>query len=72
MIPAHWSCLVPFLVVIAHLAALSAAQYDPLKDFCRRFGHQSAIVDNRLYIDGGFVNWKPFSAASQNYSSKHH
>ncbi|KAK3374540.1 hypothetical protein B0H63DRAFT_548764 [Podospora didyma] len=44
-------------------------QYDPLKDFCRRFGHQSAVVDNRLYIDGGFVNWKPFAASSQNYSN---
>ncbi|KAK4163993.1 hypothetical protein QBC43DRAFT_300683 [Cladorrhinum sp. PSN259] len=51
------------------LFGLSVAQYDPIKDFCRRFGHQSAVVDNRLYIDGGLVNWKPFSASSQNYSN---
>ncbi|KAK3380538.1 hypothetical protein B0T24DRAFT_519653 [Lasiosphaeria ovina] len=52
-----------------HLLALSAAQYDPVKDFCRRFGHQSAVVDNKLYIDGGFVNWKPFTESSQNYTN---
>ncbi|KAK4224471.1 hypothetical protein QBC38DRAFT_16208 [Podospora fimiseda] len=48
---------------------LSVAQYDPIRDFCRRFGHQSAVVDNRLYIDGGLVNWKPFTASSQNYTN---
>lgn len=50
--------------------AFSAAQYDPLRDFCRRWGHQTAVVDDRLYIDGGFVNWKPFSASSENYTSQ--
>ncbi|KAK0703926.1 hypothetical protein B0T26DRAFT_744582 [Lasiosphaeria miniovina] len=52
-----------------HLLALSAAQYDPVKDFCRRFGHQSAVVDNKLYVDGGSVNWKPFTESSQNYTN---
>ncbi|KAK0719058.1 hypothetical protein B0T21DRAFT_351819 [Apiosordaria backusii] len=44
-------------------------RYDPIKDFCRRFGHQSAVVDNRLYIDGGLVNWKPFTSLSPNYTN---
>jgi hypothetical protein len=50
--------------------ALSVAQYDPIRDFCRRFGHQSAVVDNKLYIDGGFVDWKPLTATSQSYTSQ--
>ncbi|KAH6672320.1 hypothetical protein B0J14DRAFT_618002 [Halenospora varia] len=31
---------------------------DPVKNFCRRFGHQSTIVDRKLYIDGGQTNWE--------------
>ncbi len=49
-------------------AGLAAAQYDPLNDFCRRWGHQSAVVDRKLYIDGGLADWKPFTAQSQNQS----
>ncbi|KAF2723856.1 hypothetical protein K431DRAFT_292158 [Polychaeton citri CBS 116435] len=33
------------------------AQNDPLQDFCRRWGHQTAVVDGKLYIDGGFVSY---------------
>jgi len=51
-------------------AGAALAQFDPLKDFCRRWGHQSAIVDRKLYIDGGLVNYKPFTAESQNMSSE--
>lgn len=43
---------------------------DPVTDFCRRFGHQTAVVDNRLYIDGGLVNWNPISQHPANYSSE--
>ncbi|KAK3986988.1 hypothetical protein QBC44DRAFT_296029 [Cladorrhinum sp. PSN332] len=56
-------------LLFVFLFGFSVAQYDPIKDFCRRFGHQSAVVDNRLYIDGGLVNWKPFAASSQNYTN---
>ncbi|KAH7313854.1 hypothetical protein B0I35DRAFT_480501 [Stachybotrys elegans] len=51
------------------LAGLSKAQHDPLEDFCRRWGHQSAVVDGKLYIDGGMVNYKPFTSRSQNLSN---
>lgn len=57
-----------FLIATCWIAS-STAQHDPLKDFCRRWGHQTAVVDDRLYIDGGLVNWKPFSASSQNETS---
>ncbi|KAG7118051.1 Kelch repeat-containing protein like [Verticillium longisporum] len=37
----------------------SAQQRDPVSDFCRRFGHQTAVVDDKLFIDGGILNWSP-------------
>lgn len=37
-------------------AQVSLQQKDPLIDFCRRFGHQSCVIDSRLYIDGGQVS----------------
>ncbi|KAK4662256.1 uncharacterized protein QC763_701240 [Podospora pseudopauciseta] len=58
-----------FLLLISFLSLSVFAQYDPIKDFCRRHGHQSAVVDNRLYIDGGLVNWKPFTSSSSNYTN---
>lgn len=47
-----------------------AQQNDPLKQFCRLHSHQTTVVDRKLYIDGGLVNWAPFSADSINYTSK--
>jgi hypothetical protein len=48
-------------------AQLSLQQMDPVNNFCRRFGHQSCVIDRKLYIDGGQVNWNP---VAQNYTSK--
>ncbi|KAF2142656.1 uncharacterized protein K452DRAFT_318239 [Aplosporella prunicola CBS 121167] len=56
-------------VIFLTLAASSAHAKDPLKDFCRRFGHQTAVVDRRLYIDGGQVTWNPMSQNPLNYSN---
>ena len=44
---------------------------DPINDFCRRFGHQTAIIDSHLYIDGGLVNWNPISQNPSNYTSQY-
>ncbi|CAN8096732.1 unnamed protein product [Discula destructiva] len=32
----------------------------------RRFGHQTTVVDSKLYTDGGLVNWNPMSTDPQN------
>ncbi|KAF2680577.1 hypothetical protein K458DRAFT_479748 [Lentithecium fluviatile CBS 122367] len=56
-------------IALLVLASISTAQKDPLKDFCRLHSHQTTIVDRRLYIDGGLVNWSPLSADSLNYTS---
>jgi len=48
------------------LARSQGAQDDPIKYFCRRWGHATAQIDSRLYIDGGNVGDVPFKA---NYSN---
>lgn len=40
------------------LVTLASAQiFDPITNFCRRFAHQTTVIDNRLYIDGGLVDY---------------
>lgn len=43
------------------LVATASAQapQDPLKDLCRRYGHQTTVIDRSLYIDGGWVYADP-------------
>ncbi|RMZ87299.1 hypothetical protein DV736_g5478, partial [Chaetothyriales sp. CBS 134916] len=57
-----------WLTVVLHLglgllvsSATAQAPQDPLKDLCRRYGHQTAIIDRKLYIDGGWVYANPIS-----------
>ncbi len=56
--------------ILVLLVELLLAQKDPLKDFCRRFGHQTAVIDEKLYIDGGQTDWNPIVQNDQNYTSK--
>lgn len=58
-----------YLAVLALLVPRSWQQRDPVQNFCRRFGHQSTIIDDKLYLDGGLINWNPISTNAQNYSS---
>ncbi|KAF2117870.1 hypothetical protein BDV96DRAFT_405557 [Lophiotrema nucula] len=59
-----------FLVAFLSLATRSLQQSkNPLNDFCRRWGHQTAQVDGKLYIDGGLVAWNPLSANPLNYTN---
>lgn len=51
--------------------SIQQEQKDPLKDFCRLFGHQTAVVDRDLFIDGGISNWAPISADSKNDTSEY-
>jgi hypothetical protein len=57
-------------IILLFFVQFSWQQKDPLNDFCRRFGHQSAVIDNKLYLDGGLVNWNPIPSNPGNYSSK--
>ncbi len=61
--------MLKLFTVLALFAGYSWQQKDPLNDFCRRFGHQTTVIDQKLYIDGGQVNWNPISQNDQNYTS---
>jgi len=50
------------LVVLSILTLALSQQNDPIKQFCRRWGHATAQIDSRLYIDGGMVGSVPFSS----------
>lgn len=63
------SSSLPYLAVLALLVPWSWQQRDPVQNFCRRFGHQSTVIDDKLYLDGGLVNWNPISTNPQNFSS---
>ncbi|KAJ4292388.1 hypothetical protein N0V90_009050 [Kalmusia sp. IMI 367209] len=55
------------LAIIVFVSQLHAK--DPIQDFCRRWGHQTAQVDGKLYIDGGLVTWNPMSANPDNFTN---
>ena len=57
-----------FVIALAFIPRSLQAK-DPIKDFCRRWGHAAAVVDRKLYIDGGYVNWNPLSQNGDNYTS---
>jgi hypothetical protein len=76
--------VVALLLIVAFFARRSVQQRDQLQDFCRRFGHQTAVIDNRcgpsaaenrtadrcrLFIDGGLVNYNPLTQNPLNYTS---
>lgn len=41
------------------VTAVSVAQPDPASDLCRIWGQQTALVDSKLYIEGGIVTYTP-------------
>ncbi|KAH7139937.1 hypothetical protein B0J13DRAFT_596864 [Dactylonectria estremocensis] len=42
---------------------------NPRDDFCRRFAHQTTVIDDKLYIDGGWVNFQGFQEDHINSSN---
>ncbi|KAF2704804.1 hypothetical protein K504DRAFT_389220 [Pleomassaria siparia CBS 279.74] len=57
------------LAALSFAAPSLQASKDPLNDFCRRWGHQTAQVDGKLYVDGGLVAWNPLSTNPLNYTN---
>lgn len=68
LIPQSWRLLLVLLFLT--FIQVSHTQLDPIRNFCRIFGHQTAVIDNRLYIDGGFINYNPISQYPANYTSE--
>lgn len=49
-------------VILAVFLTRTSSQSADIRDnkitnFCRRFAAQSTVIDNRLYLDGGFINY---------------
>ncbi|KAF8860177.1 hypothetical protein BDZ45DRAFT_545669, partial [Acephala macrosclerotiorum] len=47
----------------------SYALQNPLNNFCRRYGHQTTVIDDKLYIDGGWVNYDTFAQDHTDYEN---
>ncbi|KAK7951687.1 uncharacterized protein PG986_007415 [Apiospora aurea] len=58
-----------FVLVVAGSITTAHAQRDPVVGFCRRFGHQTTVIDRKLYIDGGFINYDPLTDDPTNYTN---
>ncbi|KAK8115067.1 hypothetical protein PG999_007136 [Apiospora kogelbergensis] len=56
-------------LIVAGLITTAYAQKDPVGGFCRRFGHQTTVIDRKLYIDGGFINYSPMEIDATNYTN---
>lgn len=62
--------MLKLFAILLLFVEFSSQQKNPLNDFCRRFGHQATVVDQKLFIDGGQVDWNPISQNDQNYTSE--
>jgi hypothetical protein len=58
------------LVLTLSFAIQCLALQNPRDNFCRRYGHQSTVIDDKLYIDGGWVNYDTFATDHTDYPSK--
>ncbi|KAH7187040.1 hypothetical protein DER44DRAFT_681191 [Fusarium oxysporum] len=45
-----------FILLVWCLIRTSIADNEPTDDFCQLWGHRSAVVNRKLYIDGGVAN----------------
>lgn len=69
-IPSLTINIILLLFLLLSFFQLPVQAQDPVKNFCRRFGHQTAVIDRTLYIDGGLVNWNPIVQYPANYSNR--
>jgi hypothetical protein len=45
------------LLLVLWSLLVQAQGPDPINDYCRRFGHSAAVVNDRLFFTGGYVNY---------------
>ncbi|KAK4119436.1 hypothetical protein N657DRAFT_581594 [Parathielavia appendiculata] len=65
-------CGLGFVLPAVHRASGAEYQFrsqNPRDNFCRRHGHQTVVIDDKLYIDGGFVNFDTFPSDHQTHSN---
>jgi hypothetical protein len=66
-----WYPVLSIIVGICGIAvsAQKGRDRNPLTDFCRLFGHATAEVDRKLFIDGGLFDSNPISGNKYNLTS---
>lgn len=60
----------PMILLLLLFAVNLVIAKNPKDNFCRRFAHQTNVIDDKLYIDGGWVNFDDFQQTHANYSSQ--
>ncbi|KAK4504563.1 hypothetical protein PRZ48_005479 [Zasmidium cellare] len=61
--------LAGFLLLSRDVLAQDQDQ-DQINNFCRRFAHRSTWIDNKLYVDGGYVDYgAQISSSTVNYTN---
>jgi hypothetical protein len=65
--PVRWVTFTLLLLGFGHQSL--AVSHDPIRDFCRRFSHQTAVIDHTLYIHGGQLNYNPTTEDATNYTN---
>ena len=58
-------------VLLWLVSHLSGAVQNPRDNFCRRYAHQTTVIDDKLYIDGGYVNFDSFPQDHLDVPSKY-
>ncbi|KAH6889678.1 hypothetical protein B0T10DRAFT_571714 [Thelonectria olida] len=59
----------PLLALLLSFSVHWVTAKNPKDDFCRRFAHQTTVIDDKLYIDGGWVNFDDFQETHANNSN---
>lgn len=57
---ATFTVVLRLALTLLTVAVHAQAPQDPLSP-CRRYGHQTAVIDRKLYIDGGWVYANPIA-----------
>lgn len=67
-----WVSANAILVYLLCVAQAQGQDMDQINHFCRRHSHRTTVIDNKLYIDGGYINYDfevPISADTVNYTN---
>ncbi|KAK5728185.1 hypothetical protein LTR17_012090 [Elasticomyces elasticus] len=60
------------ILLVPPILCQDSSSFDPLNDYCRRFGHQTAVIGKRIFISGGLVNYGgSISDSTINYTNTH-
>ncbi|ORY69535.1 uncharacterized protein BCR38DRAFT_332031 [Pseudomassariella vexata] len=67
--PRLWTWVASVITLLCLLTGTATGEKDQVTNFCRRFGHSTALIDRKLYIDGGFINYDPLPSNPTNYTN---